>query len=114
MHKVTALPWLLWRPVTVLAITVLAGCAPLTTTEVRTLEYVCAYGTGFLLTTAGEVAEIDMAGMRFGLRAEEGKGEATRYASSELEVHRRGDTAWVDLQGMRYRDHCRLQRGPSW
>ena len=98
---------------TFLALTVLTGCAS-QTTNVRTLEYLCENGTGFQLKTAGQVAEIDIAGMRFGLHAEAGNGEATRYACSELAVHQHGDTAWVDLQGVRYRDHCRLQRWPSW
>ena len=88
----------------------LNGCAGLAPTALTT-EYVCAGGGGFKLTTRGDVAEIELNRMLFGLTLEASPDGTSVYSCSMLAVTRRDDMARVELEGQSYLEQCRPKAG---
>jgi membrane-bound inhibitor of C-type lysozyme len=81
----------------------LVGCAPL-----PVQKYACANGADFTLRQSAVGTEIEVAGMRFGLQAENPDGSGERLTCSMLTVWRDGGTARVEMEGRPYLDNCRL------
>ena len=97
------------RLVPAIMLVTFAGCAPLVSTQITTAEYVCEGGADMRLRTTGDAADIEIAGMKLGLLAEESAGAEQRYACSMLTVKLSGDTARVEMEGKPYLDSCRLK-----
>lgn len=63
------------------------------------------------LRTTGDAADIEIAGMKFGLQAEKSADGEKRYACGTLTVKLSGDTARVEMAEEAYLDSCRLKEG---
>lgn len=90
----------------------LAGCALISPQPPQTVSYRCDNGKEFAVTypPPGEIAMIEIAGMRFPLLPEPSAEPEERYGCSVLTLWRRGEEARVEMEGDSLYVNCRQRR----